>query len=199
MSVTPKVIDSAAADQVFREARTTYNWLPDAVSDEALAQAWDLAKFGPTAMNCQPMRVKVIHPGADRDKLRAQAAGGNQGSIDNAPLQLLLYWTPKFYERMAEFFPANPGIVGVLAENPAMAKAMAQTNCWLQAAYLIIALRAVGLAVGPMTGANFPAIDKEFFNDDAGHAFLILNVGYAAATPNNFPRSPRLSWQEATA
>jgi len=196
MGTAVKQIDDAAANQLFREARTTYNWLPDEVTDEALAAAWDLAKFGPTAMNCQPMRIKVIRGETDKGRLRAQAAGGNQTAIDNAPVQLLLYWSPTFYEKLPEFFPSAPQMADVLKDDPAMAAGMGQSSAWLQAAYLIMALRAVGLAVGPMTGADFPALDAEFFDDNSGKSFLILNVGYAAKPANSYPRSPRLTWEQ---
>jgi len=192
-------IDDAAADQLFREARTTYNWAPTEVPDAKLAEAWDLAKFGPTAMNCQPMRVRVVRTAEDKARLRPLAQGGNQDAIDRAPVQLILNWDPKFYENLPTFFPAAAGFDQVLAGNAAMASGMGTQSANLQAAYLIIALRAVGLAVGPMTGLDFPGINKEFFAEDGGKAFLVLNVGYAGEPANNFPRAPRLTWQEVTA
>jgi len=199
MTDLTKQIDAAAADQIFRNARTTYNWQPTEVTDATLAAAWDLAKYGPTAMNCQPLRIKVIRGEEDKGRLRAQAAGGNQDSIDRAPLQLLLYWSPTFYERLGEFFPAAPQMADVLKGDSAMAAGMATGSAWLQAAYLIIALRAVGLSVGPMTGADFDALNQEFLSDNGGKSFLILNVGYAAEPANNFPRAPRLTWAEVQA
>jgi len=199
MSANAKMIDDAAADQLFREARTTYNWAPTEVTDAKLAEAWDLAKFGPTAMNCQPLRIRVVRTAEDKARLRPLAQGGNQDAIDRAPVQLVLYWDPKFYENLPTFFPAAAGMAGVLAGNPEMAAGMGLQSATLQAAYFIIALRAVGLAVGPMTGIDFPGVNTEFFSAEGGKAFLVLNVGYAGEPANNFPRAPRLTWQEVTA
>ena len=197
--MTNNTIDTAAAAQLFTDARTTYNWAPSEVPDAKLAEAWDLAKFGPTAMNCQPMRVRVVRSAEDKARLRPLAQGGNQDAIDRAPVQLILNWDPKFYENLPTFFPAAAGFSDILAGDPQKAAGMATQSANLQAAYLIIALRAVGLAVGPMTGLDFPGINKEFFAEDGGKAFLVLNVGYAGEPANNFPRAPRLTWQEVTA
>lgn len=186
-----------AQAQLFTDARTTYNWLEQDVPDEILAAAWDLAKMGPTAMNCQPLRLKVVRSKEDKDRLRPLMAEGNQPKIDAAPVQLILGWSPTFYERMPEFFPAMPAMADTLRNDPAMAKSFGEDNAWLQAGYLIIALRAEGLAVGPMNGADMPAIGKEFFSKCGCTPFMVVNVGLAADPPTDYPRNPRVSWDEA--
>jgi len=187
-----------AQAQLFTDARTTYNWLDQDVSDDILAAAWDLAKMGPTAMNCQPLRLKVVRTKEDKDRLRPLMAAGNQEKIDHAPVQLILGWSPTFYERMGEFFPAVPTMAETLHNDPAMAESWAEDNAWLQAGYLIIALRAEGLAVGPMNGADMKSIAKEFFSKCGCTPFLVLNVGLAADPPVDWPRNPRLSWEEVS-
>lgn len=195
--VSHPISDDALA-QVFTENRTTYNWLDKDVPDDVLAAAWDLAKWGPTAMNCQPLRVRVVRSAADRDRLRPLMQGGNQQAIDNAPVQLILGWSPTFFENMPQFFPAVPDMGNTLHANPDMAEAWGNNNAWLQAGYLLMALRAKGLAVGPMNGADVKSIDQEFFKKCGCHAFMIVNVGYPANPVNPYPRNPRVSWAEAS-
>lgn len=190
----------SAADQalLFTDARTTYNWTKQDVPDAKLEEAWNLAKFGPTAMNCQPLRFRVVRSQADKDRLRPLMQPGNQEKIDAAPVNLILGWNPTFFKELGRFFPAMPDVATMIGNDPNMAEPMGNNNAWLQAGYLIMALRAVGLSVGPMNGADLQAIDDEFFADCGCHAFCILNVGYAADPAADFPRSPRLTWEEVS-
>ena len=47
-------------DKLFTTARTHSVWLDKPVDDALLQQAYDLAKMGPTSMNCQPLRIVFI-------------------------------------------------------------------------------------------------------------------------------------------
>ena len=70
----------------------------------------------------------------------------------------------------------------------------------LQAAYLIIAARALGLDTGAMTGFDPDKVDAEFFANDpdmkAWKSDILINLGYGT-TKNLFPRLPRLDFDEA--
>jgi 3-hydroxypropanoate dehydrogenase len=65
----------------------------------------------------------------------------------------------------------------------------------LQVAYLIIALRAVGLDTGPMTGFDNAKIDAEFFPDGRFKSNVLINIGYGDRD-KLFPRSPRFSFDQ---
>ena len=54
------MIDEKALDTLFRTARTQNGFLDKAVSDEQLRQIYDLAKWGPTTQNSQPMRIVFV-------------------------------------------------------------------------------------------------------------------------------------------
>ena len=54
-------------------------------------------------------------------------------------------------------------------------------NGTLQAAYLIIAARAVGLDAGPMGGFDKEKVDAAFFAGSAIKSRLIVNLGYGDA------------------
>ena len=65
----------------------------------------------------------------------------------------------------------------------------------IAAGYFIIATRALGLAAGPMTGADFEGITQEFFPDGERKAFLAVNLGYGVLP--EYDRNPRFSFDEA--
>ena len=67
-------------------------------------------------------------------------------------------------------------------------------NAHIQAGYFITAIRALGLDAGPMTGADFAGIKKEFFADNAEIPFLVVNIGHGEAPA--YPRGARFSHDE---
>ncbi|MGB1675957.1 MAG: malonic semialdehyde reductase, partial [Miltoncostaeaceae bacterium] len=73
---------------------------------------------------------------------------------------------------------------------------MATFNATLQAAYFIIAVRAVGLAAGPMSGFDYRAMDAEFFPDGRHSSVLAVNLG-SPGPDAWFPRLPRLDFAQA--
>ena len=72
----------------------------------------------------------------------------------------------------------------------------AELSAHLQAGYFITAIRALGLDAGPMTGADFVGIRKEFFADNAEIPFLIVNLGHGEGPA--YPRGARFSYDEVT-
>lgn len=65
----------------------------------------------------------------------------------------------------------------------------------LQAAYLLIALRALGLDVGPMSGFDKESVDAEFFIGTRIKSNFLMNIGYGDAS-HLYPRGPRFDFQE---
>ena len=64
------MLDEAGLDLIFRQARTHSAWTDRPIAEELLREIYELAKWGPTAMNGSPTRfcesVNVIpsHPWA---------------------------------------------------------------------------------------------------------------------------------------
>jgi 3-hydroxypropanoate dehydrogenase len=85
--------------------------------------------------------------------------------------------------RVHELFTGNSG----LAETTAF------RNGTLQGAYLLIAARALGLAVGPMSEFNPDAVDREFFPDGRYRTNFLVNIGYADDSAPR-PRGPRFEF-----
>jgi 3-hydroxypropanoate dehydrogenase len=184
------------ADLLFRAARTTMHWTDAEVSDEQIAAAWDLAKFGPTAMNTLPLRFLVVRSPEAKQRLVAHMADGNKAKVEAAPVSLVLAADPAFHEHLDVLFPVYPGIKDQLAPAAETREGMARTNALLQAGYLILALRAVGLAAGPMNGMDFDGVDGEFFAESGWKSFLVVNVGQAEGEGTAHPRLPRLAFEQ---
>ena len=65
----------------------------------------------------------------------------------------------------------------------------------LQAAYFLLALRAVGLDAGPLGGFDSDKVDATFFAGTSLKSNFIINIGYG--DPEKlFPRNPRLDFEE---
>ncbi|NUK49307.1 malonic semialdehyde reductase [Streptomyces lunaelactis] len=187
-------LDSAAQDLLFREARTANAFTDEPVSEEQVQAIYDLVKYGPTAFNQSPLRVVLVRSDEARERLVQHMAEGNQPKTATAPLVAILAADNEFHEELPALFPAFPQAKDMFfAERPAREQA-AGFNAALQAAYLIVGVRAAGLAAGPMTGFDFAGVQKEFLDDD--HTpLMIVNIGKPAEDAS-FPRSPRLAYEE---
>jgi len=71
----------------------------------------------------------------------------------------------------------------------------ARTSALIQTAYVIQAIRAVGLAAGPMNGDDAEALAAEFFAGHDVEVLLVINVGHPG--PDAYQeRNPRLPFEE---
>jgi len=111
-----------------------------------------------------------------------------------APVTAILAHDTKFYDLLPRLFPhadAKAWFVG----NEAFANDTAYKNGTLQVAYFILALRAVGLDTGPMSGFDNASVDAEFFPGGQIKSNVLVNIGYGDPA-KLFPRSPRLEFPE---
>ncbi|MFD2137380.1 nitroreductase family protein [Novosphingobium resinovorum] len=69
-------------------------------------------------------------------------------------------------------------------------------NTALQAGFLIVAARSLGLDAGPMTGFDAAALDRAFFPDGRYRSLLVLNLGYGDRSQIS-ERGVRLSFEDA--
>jgi 3-hydroxypropanoate dehydrogenase len=186
----------AALDQLFREARTYNAFLPKEVTDEQLHALYDLAKFGPTSANCSPMRVVFVKSKAAKEKLKPFLSEGNRAKTLAAPVTAIIANDHTFYDKLPQLFPhadARSWFTG----NQQMADVTAFRNATLQGAYVIMAARSIGLDCGPMSGFDNAGLDEAFFAGTPIKSNFLINIGYGDASRDLFPRSPRLSFDEA--
>jgi 3-hydroxypropanoate dehydrogenase len=198
LAASAPAIDDATADLLFREARSASGFLPQDVTDEQLRAAYDLAKWGPTAMNTTPLRVLVVRTPQARERLAAHMAEPNRDRVLDAPVSLVLAADTRFHEHLATLAPHRAAMVPVLESQAETRERMARQNAWLQAGYLIVALRAVGLATGPMGGMDADGLDADLLAGTGWKSFLVVNLGHSEGAEYRFARAPRLGWDAAT-
>ncbi|MFF5535817.1 malonic semialdehyde reductase [Streptomyces cinerochromogenes] len=188
------VLDPAAQDLLFREARTANTFTDEPVTEEQVQAIYDLVKYGPTAFNQTPLRITLVRSPEARERLVRHMAEGNQAKTAAAPLVAILSADNEFHEELPNLFPAFPQAKDVFfAERPAR-EGSATLNAALQAAYFIVGVRAAGLAAGPMTGFDFEGVRKEFLDDD--HTpLMVVNIGKPGPDAW-YPRSPRLAYED---
>ncbi len=191
-------VTTADADSValmLGEARTHSAFTDAAVPDDLLRAAVALADMGPTSMNCQPMRIRFVRSADDKALLVPFLSPGNQAKTQAAPVTAIVAYDTAFFEQMPRVFPINPGARDMFAGNAALAQATAFRNGSLQGGYFLIALRALGLDCGPMSGFDAAGVDAAFFAGSTVKANFLVNIGYG--NPDAvFPRLPRLSVDE---
>lgn len=189
------MLDAAALNLLFHSARTHNAWLDRKIEPELLEQIYDLAKMGPTSANCSPARFVFVQSAEAKAKLKPALLESNVDKTLSAPVTVIVGSDQQFYERLPELFPhtdAKSWFVG----NPELIATTAFRNSSLQAAYFIIAARALGLDCGPMSGFNNAQVDASFFAGTQVKSNFLINLGYGDANAL-FARSPRLSFADA--
>ncbi len=189
------LLDDSALDTLFRAARTKNAWTDRLVNDETLHALYDILKFGPTSANCSPARFVFIRTQEAREKLKPALNPGNIEKTMSAPVTVIVAHDPLFYEHLPRLFP-HADARAWFSGNPDLAEETAMRNGTLQGGYLIMAARALGLDVGPMSGFDKDKVDRAFLADHGWKSNFLINLGYGVAE-DMFPRSPRLDFEEA--
>lgn len=192
------VSEHITADRIFTDMHTAYSFTSEPVTDEELARVYELAKYTPTALNSQPLRVTFVRTAEAKERLLPLIAEGNRAKSASAPVVAILAADTDFHEHLPLVAPQHPGARERFAANADQRHAMAVNNAWLQAGGFILAVRAAGLDAGPMGGVDLSGIDREFFAGTSLRTFMVVNIGHAAED-GTFPRNPRLTFDQAVA
>jgi 3-hydroxypropanoate dehydrogenase len=171
-------LDDEARAVLFTDARTANTWAPIPVSDEELRSIWELAKWAPTSANTQPLRVLYVRPGEGRDRLVKHMNDGNKAKTEAAPAVAVLAVDTRFHEHIPTVWPHGPQLKDVFDANEELRLNGGKLNAALQVGYFILAIRAHGLAAGPMTGFDPAGLDAEFFPDGRFKSFVVVNIGH---------------------
>ncbi|HPO25325.1 MAG TPA: malonic semialdehyde reductase, partial [Arenimonas sp.] len=156
---------------------------------------YELMKWGATSANSCPARIVFIKSKEAKEKLGQAISDGNRAKTLAAPVTALVATDYAFYEKLPQLFPhadAKSWFVG----NQALIDTTAFRNATLQGAYLMLAARALGLDCGPMSGFDNAKLDELFFAGTTVKSNFLINLGYGDVAAL-FPRSPRLSFDEA--
>lgn len=188
-------IPDDALDQLFRAARTQNKWLDKPVSPTLLQAVYDLMRMAPTSANSSPARLVFVTSDAGREKLKPFLLPNNVAKVMSAPVTVIIGHDLAFFEQLPKLFP-HADARSWFAGNEKLAETTAFRNGSLQGAYLIMAARALGLDCGPMSGFNNEGVDQAFFAGTTIKSNFICCLGYGDPS-GVFPRSPRLSFDEA--
>ncbi|RPE75776.1 malonic semialdehyde reductase [Vulcaniibacterium tengchongense] len=192
--MTPALTD-AALDQLFRTART-HNELGGEVSDETLRRLYELAKWGPTSANMSPLRLVFVKSQEAKARLAPALSEGNRAKTMAAPVTAIVAHDLAFYEKLPYLFPHTDAKSWFDGLPEAELETIALRNGSLQGAYVILAARALGLDCGPMSGFDNARVDAAFFAGTRIRSNFLINLGHGDPA-KLFPRSPRLSFDEA--
>ena len=185
--------DEGTLDLILRKARSYGDFEDRPVPEELLRAAHDLMKWGPTTANSQPMRVLYLRSPESREKLRPALSPTNAAKTMKAPLVAIVAYDTRFWEHLPRLFH-NPDAINWY-NKPPVAEVHGFRNGSLQGAYLLLALRAVGLDCGAMSGFDNGKVDAAFFADGRLKSNFLINIGYGIGSKLP-PRNPRFSFEE---
>jgi nitroreductase len=194
--MTDHLLSDRDLDLIFRNARTYNTWAPTPVSAVQLQAVYDLARMGPTSANMQPARFVFCASAEARETLAGCVSAGNAPKVRQAPVSVIIGMDLAFYEKATQVFPHDPTARSWFEGKPDVIRETAMRNSSLQAAYLIVAARALGLDCGPMSGFDRAAVDAAFFAGTSVETNMICALGHGTEE-RLFERSPRLSFDEA--
>ena len=190
------VLTESDASLLFGGARTAYSFTDEPVTDAQLRAIHELAKWAPTAVNAQPLRVAAVQSPAARERLLPCLPRGNREQAAGAPLTLVCAADRSFAGSLPRLHPRAERYQQLLEEGgPDMRARWARASALVQTAYVIQAIRAVGLAAGPMNADDAEALAAEFFAGHDVEVLLVINVGHPG--PDAYQeRNPRLPFEE---
>jgi len=189
-------LDANSIDLLFVEARN-HNWWQDRdVTDDQLREIWDMMKFCSTSSNTQPARLIFIRSHEAKEKLKPCLTPTNVEKTMAAPVTALLAYDLEFFDDFARNYPVRPELGERFKTDAAVAENFAFQQCTLQGAYLIMAVRAVGLDAGAMGGFNANLTDEIFLSGKNWKSNFLCNIGYGDLEGIKGPRLYRYDFDE---
>jgi 3-hydroxypropanoate dehydrogenase len=126
---------------------------------------------------------------------------GNRAKTLTAPAVAVLAFDIEFHEHFPTTFPARGELYRTNFAKMASEdrERVARYSAALASGVFILAVRARGLAAGPMAGFDAPAVDDEFFAETSWRSHLVVNIGHPGVDPwfDRLPRIPKdhaLAW-----
>ncbi|MGY6563776.1 MAG: malonic semialdehyde reductase [Halomonadaceae bacterium] len=195
--MTSGVLSQPVLDQLFHEARSHAYWQDRPVDDATLRELYDLVKMAPTSVNCNPLRILFLRTRQAKEKLMPALKEGNRHKVEEAPVTAILAYDRRFHDHLPELFPHVDARAWFVGDEP-YREETAFRNASLQGGYFILAARALGLDVGPLSGFDNDMVDGLFFAERYPNyrSNFLCNLGYGD-TAKLHPRGPRLSFEQA--
>jgi 3-hydroxypropanoate dehydrogenase len=194
MSDDTQELSGAALDILFREARSFDAFAPDTVTDEQLRAIHDIMKHGPTTSNSQPQRIVFLRSAEAKQRLAPALSNANRGKTLAAPVVAIFAYDLNFPDHLDRFYHVA-GAKHWYTKTAELRQETALRNATLQAAYFMLAARAIGLDCGPMSGFDNAKVDAEFFPDGQFKSNFLCNLGKGDAR-KLVPVNPRFEFDE---
>jgi len=168
-----RIVNDEALDTLFRAARSPDAWLAQPVGDTLLRAVWELVKLGPSSSVGAPACLLFVRSDEAKARLRAAVPAATHAAIAAAPIIAILGHALDPARRSA---PRCDGA--------------------LQAAYLILAARALGLDCTPIWDFDGEAVDAVFFPEETIAANFLCVLGHGDDTRRS-PHEVRPGFDEA--
>ncbi len=191
----PDRLPDATLDQIFLSARTRNGWSPEAIPQAVLREIYALARMGPTSANGNPGRFVFLVSEEAKLKLSPFMSSSNRAKTLSAPVNVIMAYDLNFAENLPVLAPHSPTAKDWFVD-PAVALETAFRNGTLQAAYLMLAARSLGLDCGPMSGFKQAGVNEAFFAGTSWRANFICAMGHGT-DEHLHPRAPRLAFEQA--
>ena len=163
--------------QLFTEARTHRSFTDRTIEDATLHEIYELAKFGPTANNYCPMRLTFVKSFDEKQKLIKAASEFNRPNIISSPVTIIVAYDINYYQYIPLLAPHRDAAkIEALTEQER--DKFARELSWLQAGYVLIAARLLGLDCGPMSGFDKLLVDEAFYSGTSWRSNMLINLGY---------------------
>ena len=182
-------------NKLFLKARSHYSWKRKDIDEQTLKDLYDLIKNCHTSANSEPIRLIFLKSKEAKERIKPHLSEGNVEKTMTAAVVAIIAYDSKFYNHLPKLFPHNPGMKKVLSNPPTKAETTAFRNSTLQGGYFMLAARALGLDVGPMSGFDNSGVDKEFFPDGRFKSNFLCNLGYGDES-KLLDRLPRFEFSE---
>lgn len=150
--------------------------------------------MGPTSANDNPMRLVFVKSKEAKERLKPTLSPGNVNQTMSAPVTAIIAYDLEFYEHLSRLFPHTDGKSWYVGK-PDFIFSTAFRNGTLQGAYFMLACRALGLDIGPMSGFDNDMVDKEFLTGTTYKSNWLCNIGYGDPSKLH-PRGPRFEFSE---
>ena len=187
-------LDPASLDLIFGLARNHNVWQDRDVPDALLREAFELARLGPTSSNGQPMRVVFVRSREAKARLKPVLDPFNFDKTLTAPVTAIVGYDSDYWHELPKLYVHD--YTDAFRADPTMGEVHGFRNANLQAAFFIVALRALGLDCGAMSGFDEAMADQLFFAGTTIKSNFLINIGYGHTDGIYGPRLRRYEFDE---
>ncbi|MEI6896637.1 MAG: malonic semialdehyde reductase [Psychromonas sp.] len=187
-------LDKDSIDVILNDARSHYAWEKKAIPRVLLEELYHIVANGATSMNCSPARFYFVTSAQGKDKLAASLKEKNIEKMRAAPVTVIIAHDLEFWKKLPFLFP-HEDRTPLFKGKTEYCERTAFLNGTLQGAYLMIAARALGLDIGPMSGFSNQIVDETFFAGSTLRSNFLCNLGYADENAL-FQKLPRFEFEE---